>query len=84
MKQLVHYFIALTYALLLLPLTARAQAGLQTDTDGSVTGTNGKQYLWVNAANFPDEGFRLAMQKYSQQTAGGQKYIIPADITNID
>ena len=84
MKQLVHYFIALTCALLLLPLTARAQGGLITDTDGSVTGTSGKQYLWVNAANFPDEGFRFAMQKYSQQTAGGQKYIIPADITNID
>ena len=84
MKQFVHYFVALTCALLLLPLTARAQGGLITDTNGTVTGTRGKQYLWVNAANFPDEGFRLVMQKYSQQTAGGQKYVVPADITNID
>ena len=33
MKQFVHYFVALTCALLLLPLTARAQGGLITDTN---------------------------------------------------
>lgn len=86
MKKLVCSAVACTCAFLLFPMfaSAQSQGGLQTDTDGTVTGTSGTKYLWVNAANFPDERFRFAMQKYSQQTAGGQKYIVPADITNID
>lgn len=84
MKRLPHFIMAMFCAILLFPMNLRAQGGLLTDTDGSVTGSAGKQYLWVNAANFPDEGFRYVMQKYSQQTAGGQKYVVPADITNLD
>lgn len=62
-----------------------AQTGLQTDTDGSITGTAGTEYLWVNEANFPDEGFRFYLQQMVASTAsGGGKYVVPANITNMN
>ena len=49
----------------LLPLSLYAYSGpigedggWQTDTDGSITGWARTQFIWVNAANFPDENFR--------------------------
>lgn len=62
-----------------------AQTGLQTDTDGSITGTAGTEYLWVNAENFPDDSFRFYLQQQVASTAtGGRKYVVPANVTNID
>lgn len=37
------------------------EAGWQTDADGSITGTAGSKFIWVNEANFPDESFRNAL-----------------------
>ena len=62
-----------------------AQTGLQTDTDGSITGTAGTEYLWVNAENFPDDSFRFYLQQQVASTAtGGRKYVVPANVTDID
>ena len=84
-KKLLYWAVALSWVLLLLPAQMRAQAGLQTDTDGSVTGTAGTEYLWVNEANFPDESFRYYLQQMVASTAsGGGKYVVPANVTNID
>lgn len=82
-KKLLYWAVALSCALLLMPAQMRAQAGLQTDADGSVTGTAGTEYLWVNAENFPDDDFRVYMLTIAK-TAGGQKYVVPADITYLD
>ena len=62
-----------------------AQTGLQTDTDGSITGTAGTEFLYVNEGNFPDEGFRFYLQQTVASTAnGGGKYVVPANITNMN
>ena len=82
-KKLLYWAVALSCVLLLMPAQMRAQAGLQTDTDGSVTGTAGTEYLWVNAANFPDDEFRAYMLTIAK-TTGGQSYVVPADVTHLD
>ena len=82
-KKLLYWAVALSCVLLLMPAQMRAQAGLQTDTDGSVTGTAGTEYLWVNAENFPDDEFRAFMLTIAK-TAGGQSYVVPADVTHLD
>lgn len=84
-KKLLYWAVALSCVLLLMPAQMRAQAGLQTDTDGSVTGTAGTEYLWVNAENFPDDEFRLYLQQMvATKTTGGQSYVVPADVTHLD
>lgn len=84
-KKVLYLAVALSCVLLLMPGKMLAQAGLQTDTNGSVTGTAGTKYLWVNAANFPDDSFRFYLQQQVASTAtGGGKYVVPANVTNID
>ncbi|QYR11399.1 hypothetical protein [Prevotella sp. Rep29] len=86
MKKLVCSAVACTCAFLLFPMfaSAQSQGGLQTDTYGSITGTAGTKYLWVNAANFPDDDFRSYLLSAHASTAAGGSYVIPESITNVD
>ena len=83
-KKVFYLAVALSCALLLMPAQMRAQAGLQTDADGSVTGTAGTEYLWVNAANFPDDSFRLYLQQMVASESASGRYVVPANITHLD
>lgn len=79
------FFLGLMAYGLVFQVQLLAQTGLQTDTDGSITGTAGTEYLWVNAENFPDDSFRFYLQQQVASTAtGGGKYVVPANVTNID
>lgn len=79
------FFLGLMVCGLVFQVQLLAQTGLQTDTDGSITGTAGTEYLWVNEANFPDESFRYYLQQMVASTAsGGGKYVVPANITNMN
>ena len=79
------FFLGLMAYGLVFQVQLLAQTGLQTDTDGSITGTTGTKYLWVNEANFPDESFRYYLQQMVASTAnGGGKYVVPANVTNIN
>lgn len=86
MKKLVCSAVACTCAFLLFPMfaSAQSQGGLQTDTDGTVTGTSGTKYLWVNAANFPDDEFRKYLLSAHASTAAGGSYVIPENITKME